>query len=430
MPALIQFRNASGVLDTRELNPMMELQFGNEQIEKHRNTEEGSQTSIQVVNYTTETDLNMAFAEHGAAALARKGIVTHLGNMAESIYENVFFEERNLTFEFAYGSGKAADYTETETASLNAVAALESENYSALNDPINTWEAWLERYDANDKNAAVNKKVAQGLFENLAIAYTFTGNFAEARSNLEKALELSQTGFVNENEVARLKDFRGFIDRQEQVKQYNSTLIPEKFVEAPDVKSTLARRKFNKDLDFLFAEEKYTAMAKAHSVDAPKKDISEMSVEEFLAQTGAPAEGAGSEEVSIEGRVANDALILSGIIDGHMRGKAFPASICGYPDVKTIRAVNIGFTSLPDCLGELTSLEVLALGSNSFETLPDVFGSMPNLKTLDISKNNLTELPESIYGLKDLKKLSVSGNNIPEARMKRLEEALPDCKIK
>lgn len=433
MPALVEVSNASGTLDTWELEPEMTLQFGNEQIEKHQNTEEGSQTSIRVVNYTSEVDLNMAFAAHGAASLARKGIVIQMGKMAESIYDNLFFDQGTLTFDIAYGSGKATDYSETEKAASDAVAALEGKDYAALSGPIKTWEAWLERYDPNDKKAAVNQKVAQGLYENLSIAYTFTGNFEDARTNLEKALELAQTGFVNENEVARLKKFRGFIDRQEKVKQHNSALKTGKLVTAPDVKSTLARRKFNKDLNFLYAEDRYAAIAKKHGASAPKKDISEMSVEEYLAQAltqGDAADADSGEEASIEGRVANNALILSGIVDGHMRGKAFPAAICEHPEVKTIRAVNIGFTSLPDCLDQLVALEVLALGSNSFESVPDVFGSMPNLKNLDLSNNKLTSLPESIYGLKGLKKLSVSGNQIPDDQMARLAAALPDCKIK
>ncbi len=429
MPALVQARNSEGLIDTWELNPEMELQFGNEQIEKHRNIGEGSQTSIQVVNYTSEADLNLAFADFGDASLARKGIVNHIGNLAESIYNRVFFEETTLTFEIGYGSGKAADYTETETASSTAIAALENKDFAALEGPIKIWESWLQRYDANDKKAAVNKKVAQALHENLSICFTFTGEFENARQNLDKALELAQDGFVNQNEVDRLQDFRGFIAQQEMVEKYNSGLNPTNLVTAPDIKKILGRRKFNQNIDFLIAEDKYAEIAKIHGKDAPKKDISEMTVEEFMNQTPDESDDAG-EEISLEGRVENDMLILSGLVDGNMRGKALPESICAYPEIKTIRAVNIGLISLPECLSELTALKNLILSKNEFETIPDAFAGMNDLKNLDISDNKLTNLPESIYGLKNLKKLSVSGNQIPDEQLKRLETALPDCKIK
>ena len=429
MPALVQARNAEGVIDTWELNPDMNLQFGNEQIEKHSKTDGGSVTSIQVVNFNDEIDLNLAFADYGEASLARKGILTQIGNLAESVYDRVFFEETTLSYEIAYGSGKATDYAETETAASTAAEALESRNFAALDGPIKTWEKWLEQYDASDKKAAVNAKVAQGLFENLSIAYTFTGEYDKARAKLDKTLELAQEGFVNENEVARLNDFYGFIDHMEMVDKYNSALNPEEFVTAPDIKKRLGNRKSNEDIDFLIAEDKYAEIAKLHGKSAPEKDISEMTVEEFLSQSANAGED-DVEEISLEGRVENNMLILSGLVDGNMRGKALPASICDYPEIKTIRAVNIGLTSLPDCMSELTALKTLTVSKNSFTSLPDAFAGMNDLQNLDISDNQLTSLPESIYGLKNLKKLSVSGNQIADDQLKRLEEALPDVKIK
>jgi hypothetical protein len=431
LPAVVQARNSEGVVNTWELNPEMELQFGNEQIEKHQNLDNGSSTSIQVVNYTSELDLTMAFNEMGDASLARKGIVRHIGDLAESIYQNVFFQETKLKLDIAYGVGGSADYAETESASENAVAALESQDYPSLERSIKVWEAWLKRYDAEDRKAAVNDKVAQGLHENLSIGYTFTKAFDKARTHLDKAIEFAQSGFVNQNDVDRLKEFHQFIKRSEKVEKYNSDLIPTSFVTAPDIKKLLGRRKFNEDIDFLIAEDKYSEIAKEHGKDAPKKDISEMTVEEFMSQTNDETEeGSSDEEISLDGRVENDMLILSGLVDANMRGKAFPTSICEYPEITTIRARNIGLTSLPDCMNELTKLEKLYINSNSFDELPDMFANMKNLEVLDISSNNLKSLPESIYSLTQLKKIYVSGNQLSDETMKRLEQALPDTKFK
>lgn len=432
LPALVQARNAAGVLGTWELAADMEFQFGNEQVEKHSKTETASVTSVQVVNYTSEADLTLAFNEYGDAAMVRKGILTQIGRMAESVYERVFFEETSMKFDFAYGNGKAADYTETESASESAVAALESKNYAALQAPIEVWETWLRRHEPGNKNAAVSDKVAQGLHENLSIAYTFTGEFDKARRNLDEAIKLSQTGFVNENDVNRLKAFHQFIDKQENVKKYNSALKPGKLVTAPDIKSTLANRKENEKIDFLVAKNKYSEIQKNHgSTDkASSSSNGELTLESLLSQSGASSTNSG-EEVSLDDRVENDMLVLSGLIDINLRGTPFPSSMCKHTNLKTIRARNIGFTSLPDCIGELVNLEKLLINSNTFEALPDAFGNMKALTELDISSNNLKSLPESIYTLTQLKTLTVSnGNQLSDEDMKRLKAALPNTKIK
>lgn len=433
LPALVQARNSEGVLDTWELEPEMELQFGNEQVEKHKNTERGSSTSIQVINYTSEADLVSAFNQKGKADMARKGIVNHIGNMAESVYEHVFFEETKLKLDIAYGKGNATDYSETEAASENAVAALESEDYPSLERSIKTWESWLERYDSEDRKAAINDKIAQGLHENLSIGYTFTEDFDKARNNLDEALTLCQSGFVNENEVTRLKEFQKFIDKQEKVKKHNGSLNPTEFVTAPDIKKLLGRRKYNDDIEFLIAEDKYSEIQEIHGSSSDDKNEGELTLESLFNQTeddGDGNDGDSDEEINLDDRVENDMLVLSAFVDQNLNGKAFPSSVCKHTNIKMIRARNIGLTSLPDCLGELTNMEKLYINSNSFEELPDVFGSMQKLEILDISNNNLKKLPASIYTLTNLKKIFVSGNKLSDADMKKLEEALPDTKFK
>ncbi len=429
LPTVLQAKNSNGIIDTWELSPEMELQFGNEQVESHINTEKGSITSISVINFTSESDLAIAFMNSGQSTLARKAIVKQIGAMAESIYERAFFEKKTLKLDIAYGTGSAADYEETETAAKNAIVALESKDYASLQGPIKVWESWLALYNSEDKKAAVNNKVAQGLHENLSIAYTFTSEFDKARNQLNKAIDLSQIGFVNENEVSKLKAFHQFIDQQEKVNIYNSALkLPPKLVTAPDIKEILGKRKHNKDINFLIAEDKYSALAKKRSENSPKKDISEMTINEFLNQATTGTTNS-NEEISLEGRVENNMLILSGLIDVNMRGKALPSSICDYPEIKMIRARNIGLTSLPDCMNKLTDLEKLYINTNTFERLPDVFGTMKKLEVLDISDNNLKSLPASIFTLTNLKKMSISGNQLSEAELKKLKESLPNTKF-
>jgi len=426
LPAVVEVSNSDGVLDTWALDSKMELKFGNEQIETHQETDKGTITSIQIFGFNSEADLAMAFGNYGEDHLARKGIVKQLGNMAELIYDQVFFEDIKLKLDIAYGAGGAADYTETETAADLAVAAIEGQNYSELSGPIATWEKWISRYDANDKKAAVNHKVAEGLHENLSIAYTFTGDFDKARTHIDKTLEFAQTGFVSENNVDRLKSFRDFINRRQKVKRYNAHLKSSALVQAPDIKKILGRRKFNENLDFLVAEDQYSEMA-ARLPKTEQKDISEMTVEEFLSTSQS---NSSDSAPSIEGRVENDMLIMSGLVDANFRGHPLPDDICSYPEIKTIRAKNIGLTSIPECMKDLTNLEKLIIGSNSFEDLPDIFGNMKNLEVLDISENNLKTIPPSVFKLTGLKKIYVEGNQFSKEDMQKLNAALPDTKFK
>lgn len=432
LPALVQARNSEGVVNTWELEPEMELQFGNEQVEKHKSLENGSSTSIQVINYTSESDLALAFNEKGEADMARKGIVNHIGNMAESIYEHVFFEETKLKLDIAYGKGRATDYSELEAASENAVAALEGEDYPSLERSIKTWESWLERFDSEDRKAAVNDKVAQGLHENLSIGYTFTEDFDKAKDHIDKALEFAKTGMVNQNDVSRIEEFKKFIDQHEKVKKYNGSLNPTKFVTAPDIKKLLGRRKFNEDIDFLFAEDKYSEIQEIQGSSSNNNTDDATTLESLFNQTEDKSDDNSSddEEVNLDDRVENDMLVLSALVDQNLRGKAFPSSVCKHTNIKTLRARNIGLTSLPECLGELKNMEKLYINSNSFEELPDVFGSMQKLEVLDVSNNNLKKLPASIYTLTHLKKIFISGNQLSESDIKKLEESLPDVKIK
>jgi hypothetical protein len=432
LPAIVQFRNSSGIISTLELNPEMDLQFGNEQIEKHKKLDNGSSTSIQVLSFKSEVDLALAFKEMGSYSLARKGILKQIGQMSEIIYDNVFFKEEKLKLEIAYGTGKVADYTETEIAAETAINALESKDYISLQSSIEVWESWLKRYESEDKKAAVNKDVAQGLHKNLSIGYTFIKSFQKAKNHLNKAIELAEMGFVNTNEVNRLKEFYKFIERREQVEKHNADLQLTSLVTAPNIKKLLGQRKFNEDINFLIAEDKFAELQKDYSKVTPTKDVSEMTIDEFLNQqpseTDEKEEGVG--EISLEGRVENDMLILSGIVDANMRGKALPKSICEYSEIKVIRARNIGLTSLPLCMRELMKLEKMYINSNTFEELPDIFENMKSLTVLDISNNNLKSLPPSIYTLTHLDKIYVSGNQLSEEDMKKLKQALPETKFK
>ncbi|MHA1192340.1 MAG: leucine-rich repeat domain-containing protein [Promethearchaeota archaeon] len=84
--------------------------------------------------------------------------------------------------------------------------------------------------------------------------------------------------------------------------------------------------------------------------------------------------------------------------------------------------------TLPESIGNLSSLEVLILESNHLKTLPESIGNLSSLKRLDLRSNQLTTLPESIGNLSSLKELWLENYNrlttLPESigKLTSLEE--------
>jgi tetratricopeptide (TPR) repeat protein len=421
LPAVVQASNSSGVLETWELDSDITVKFGNEQVETHENTEGGSTTSISIISFGSKAALDDAFEAYSESWLVRKALVVQLGRLAESMYPKLFFLEDKLKFDIAYGKGKAADYSETVKAAEDAVLYLENHTFHSLVEPIAVWESWLEKTNLEDKKSAVNKKVAKGFYENLAVAYTFTGDYGKARSNLDKTLELAQSGFVNQPEVDRLKEFHDFIDDLEQSLANNVDPNIAVMATAPDLKRKFGNRKANKDLNFLIAEDKYDEFIGATASGHGSGDMS-------LAEALEAAKESGSS-VSYAERVQEGLLILSFLFDKDLEGKDLPESICEL-ELTTLNARNLGLTGVPDCIGELSLLEKLNLNGNSISTLPESIGNLIGLTHLNISDNQLTMLPEGIYGLTSLKKIVVSDNNLGPDVMQKLSERLPDCKIK
>lgn len=423
LPAVVQAVKGGEVLDTWELDPAMQLQFGNEQVETQSRTAEGSTTTIRVVSFNSQEALDKAYDVQGGYWLARKAALVQLGRMIESVYPRLFFLKDELKFDLTYGKGDAADYSETEQASVQGANALMTGDFKALAGPIATWEKWLVRTDASDKKAAVNANVAEGLHENMAIACAFAGDYAKAHSNLDQALKFAQQGMVNVNKVDRLKAFHGFIDDLEKGRDANGSANTASLVEAPDIKKLLGRRKFNEDIDFLIAEDKYAELS-GGLTSTSEQNAGEATLESAL---GAMLAGGGG---SYESRVNNGMLILNSIFDRDLNGQPLPESICGMSGLTTLNARNMGLTGVPACIGQLTGLDKLYLDGNAIKELPESLGQLTELTLLDISDNQLTALPEGIYQLKNLKKLTVSGNQLSAEVMSKLAERLPDCKIK
>jgi len=117
------------------------------------------------------------------------------------------------------------------------------------------------------------------------------------------------------------------------------------------------------------------------------------------------------------------------------RIKTLPESIVNLKSLKQLGLSFNEFTTLPDFIGELSSLEILrlyrnklqtlpqslsklkslkyiSLSNNKFQVLPEIIGDLSSLEELYLGENQLKVLPESIKNLKNLKYLSLNGNHL------------------
>ncbi|MFX1260061.1 MAG: leucine-rich repeat domain-containing protein, partial [Promethearchaeota archaeon] len=73
---------------------------------------------------------------------------------------------------------------------------------------------------------------------------------------------------------------------------------------------------------------------------------------------------------------------------------------------------NQGLSTLPESIGNLSSLKILELWSNKLSTLPESIGNLSSLKDLRLGGNKLSTLPESITKLTSLQKLNLQSNQL------------------
>ncbi|MFX1258672.1 MAG: leucine-rich repeat domain-containing protein, partial [Promethearchaeota archaeon] len=87
-----------------------------------------------------------------------------------------------------------------------------------------------------------------------------------------------------------------------------------------------------------------------------------------------------------------------------------PESIGDLKSLKKLNLTDNKLTTLPESIGNLSSLKELLLWNNQLSTLPESIGNLSSLKELLSWNNQLSTLPESISNLKSLNRINLSGN--------------------
>ncbi|MHA1642117.1 MAG: leucine-rich repeat domain-containing protein [Candidatus Helarchaeota archaeon] len=95
--------------------------------------------------------------------------------------------------------------------------------------------------------------------------------------------------------------------------------------------------------------------------------------------------------------------------------KWLPESIGKLSSLRRADLHNNKLERFPESIGNLSNLEELIIKSNKIKVIPETIGNLRSIKTLDLSKNDIKIIPESIGNLKNsLRILTLGDNNLNE----------------
>ncbi|XP_030055373.1 leucine-rich repeat-containing protein 10B [Microcaecilia unicolor] len=92
------------------------------------------------------------------------------------------------------------------------------------------------------------------------------------------------------------------------------------------------------------------------------------------------------------------------------RLKRLPGSVCAVPDLQKLYISSNGIRQLPEDIGLLENLRILALDFNKLEQVPEALCYLPRLTRLYLGGNRLQDLPPYFGQLQSLRCLWIEGN--------------------
>jgi hypothetical protein len=268
-----------------------------------------------------------------------------------------------------------------------------------LIEAVKVWDTALEESTPKVTNSRINRKVTLAIAENSARAKMYLMQYADAEKTINKALILEQS--------------------------FSSTATKRRKVLLADIKRLSRAYNLNKTIEINMQKLNVTIENKGQGylsifktdynrfVQGTEKVIYEEEMEAYN-------DGVASGELN-----PYRAFILSSGLNGKM---------LTLPDLTAKMLGTFGCEKLDDFplqICELTDLTNLKLKGNNLKEIPPEIVNLESLKQLNLVNNQLTHIPTEIGQLTQLKTLSITkGNNIPESEIQKIQELLPNCKIK
>jgi photosystem II stability/assembly factor-like uncharacterized protein len=343
------------------------------------------------------------------------------------------------------GKGRKLDYSDLDKAQTEAKKALETLNYKQitkieskeLDAAEKIWESYAAQADFENKKAKVNKKVAEGVYNNLITSALYRNNPSRAMDYYQKAIAL---GFkmkdmdVSDIQIKQRKErielLKGDsfqIDENSYFKRENSASNMNYFnyekVMAVSWKYLKYWVRKNPATDA--SQNKTAVNDKSQNNDGTQKNTSSSKVTDDKTST-IPV----TKAKSITEALAHASTVTSVWAD-KQNLTTLPSSIETLTKVKTMMLRNNNLESLPKEIGRMFNLEVLNLFNNpKLTSIPKEIAQLQKLEELSLSMTGITDLPSEIESMKSLKLLDLSGTSISYKRILELTDALPNCKIK
>ena len=324
---------------------------------------------------------------------------------------------------FTGKGGRGNDYSDLDTAQKQAMdvykkianeGTITKNSIDQLMVPVKTWLKNLEQVNLKDKKAKINRKVAQGLYLNLAGAYFQILDF----ENAMKYLGLHGEAYTNP--IYRGKDqdvinLSKLITSQQKGMGANPNLSKDFVVLNKKVKSTKKVNIVVKDLGENMANQ-IGAQHQFYASGAKK-------------QAKIAASGGSIYKSNIRPGRYGPSLVMMSMFDGDLND--FPVEVTQL-NVKGLTFTGgYSFTKIPAEIGNMTNLEEINLADSGISSVPDEIGKLTNLKRLDLSRTKITKLPESIKNLKNLKLLNIKKTSISADELAKIKSWLPKkCKVK
>jgi Leucine-rich repeat (LRR) protein len=99
----------------------------------------------------------------------------------------------------------------------------------------------------------------------------------------------------------------------------------------------------------------------------------------------------------------------------HLNLSDYHISEYNYSNIDNLTYLNLNnndLTSLPEFIGDISTLEELRIGVNDLQEIPFGFENLTNLVAFEAHETGISELPESLFNIASLEELNLGTNNI------------------
>lgn len=352
--------------------------------------------------FATEKQLESSYSKDKATFESKSSKEDHKSkyDLAKgSVGNALFFMYAAEEFGVHYPKSKNHDYSDLAKAAEIAADGFKAmkgkpgkeADASKLKEAIAIWDKALEDSNPDDKTSRINKKVTLAVLENKARAYGYMFEFDKALQTIRKALAME--GNFSNNKTLERKRLKANLENRAEAYTNNKDLPVSLKKKSVSVKAQSAGS---------FA-----------SFESDYRSYSRVPIVKYNPNTGS-----GDKDNPLR------PLVMDNGTDVTLMIPSLGAGLAGLPQYgKKI-------DKFPEDICRLTDVTSLILRGNRFTSIPACIGNMSALKKLNLANNQLISLPDEIGNLEALKTLILKGNSIPQAEINKIQEMLPDCKIK